>query len=221
MPAEFHQDYFDSDGAMVNPWGGVEAIFTHALSLLFGMPTAHSPMIESEEIESIDPGSRRPADGGRGGFAHVPAVDPQGPAAQPPDRDRTSPVCELPGCLTARDVSCLVIPDGCLGLPVLAALEQGIPVIAVRDPDHLMANDLAALPWSPGQFCRVDNYLEAVGALCARRAGLALDSVRRPILPAPVAEVVTRRGGSRRSKSSGDAALVKSDRNGPSIPIVP
>jgi hypothetical protein len=33
-----------------------------------------------------------------------------------------------PGVFTAADVSCLVIPDGCLGLPTLAALEQGIPV---------------------------------------------------------------------------------------------
>ena len=56
VPPEFHQDYFDSDGDMVNPWGGVEAIFTHALSLLVGLPSAHSPMIESEEIEAIDPG---------------------------------------------------------------------------------------------------------------------------------------------------------------------
>ena len=32
-----------------------------------------------------------------------------------------------PGVLTAEDVSCLVIPDGCLGLPTLAALEQRIP----------------------------------------------------------------------------------------------
>src|SRR5262249_27232669 len=95
-----------------------------------------------------------------------------------------------PSVLTARDVSCMVIPDGCLGLPVLAALEQGIAVIAVRDNRNLMRNDLTALPWSPGQFVVVENYLEAVGALCARKAGLALDSVRRPILPTPVSLVV-------------------------------
>jgi len=35
--------------------------------------------------------------------------------------------------LTAADVSCLVIPNGCVGLSRLAALEQGIPVIAVRE----------------------------------------------------------------------------------------
>ena len=35
-----------------------------------------------------------------------------------------------PNVITATDVSCLVIPDKCLGLPTLAALEQGIAVIA-------------------------------------------------------------------------------------------
>ena len=116
--------------------------------------------------------------------------------------------------LTARDISCLVIPDGCLGLPVLAALEQGIPVIAVRDRTTLMANDLGALPWSPGQFCGVDNYLEAVGVLCARKSGLALDSVRRPILPAPVTEIVRPSGNGRKPR-----AAPRSHTNGDGIPL--
>ena len=32
------------------------------------------------------------------------------------------------GVISAADVSCLVIPDGCIGIPTLAALEQHIPV---------------------------------------------------------------------------------------------
>ena len=60
--------------------------------------------------------------------------------------------------LTARDVSCLVMPQGCLGLPTLAALEQGIPVIEVEENANLMRNDLSALPWRQGQFHRVANY---------------------------------------------------------------
>jgi hypothetical protein len=220
VPAEFHQDYFDSEGGMVNPWGGVEAIFTHALSLLHGLPSAHSPMIESEEIESIDPGVVDPRMAAEAvsltflqsilkGLMRSPQIETD-PAAM-----------QFSECLTARDISCLVIPDGCLGLPVLAALEQGIPVIAVSDPDHLMTNNLAALPWRPGQFCRVNNYLEAVGVLCARRSGLALESVRRPILPTPVAEVFQRRRAAARSKPSAASASSKSSRNGPSLPIAP
>jgi hypothetical protein len=189
VPPELHQDYFESAGDMVNPWGGVEAIFTHAVSLLRGIPSAHSPMIESEEIESIDPGIVDPRMAAEAvsltflqsilkGLQRSPRI-----VADPPAMEHSS-------VLTARDIACLVIPDGCLGLPVLAALEQGISVIAVRDRTTLMRNDLSTLPWAPGQFCVVENYLEAVGVLSAHKAGLALDSVRRPILPAPVTEII-------------------------------
>ncbi len=71
---------------------------------------------------------------------------------------------QRPGVLTASEISCLVIPDGCLGLPTLAALEQGIPVIAVRENRNVMRNDLTALPWAAGQLHVVENYWEAVGA---------------------------------------------------------
>jgi hypothetical protein len=86
-----------------------------------------------------------------------------------------------PGIFTAADISCLVIPDGCLGLPTLAALEQGISVIAVRENFNLMKNDLSTLPWAPGQFHQVDNYWEAVGVIAAMRAGVDPVSVRRPL----------------------------------------
>ena len=86
-----------------------------------------------------------------------------------------------PGILTAADISCMVIPDGCLGLPTIAALEQGIPVIAVRENKNLMRNDLKALPWAPGQLHTVENYWEAVGIMTALRAGLAPECVRRPL----------------------------------------
>ena len=85
-----------------------------------------------------------------------------------------------PGVFTARDVSCLVIPDGCLGLPTLAALEQGIPVIAVRENTNLMKNDLTALPWANGQLQIVENYWEATGVLAALKAGINPKAVRRP-----------------------------------------
>jgi hypothetical protein len=185
VPPEFHMDYFQSQGDMVNPWGGVEAIFTHAVSMLYDIPSAHSPMIESEEIEELDPGVVDPRMAAEAvsytflqsilkGLRRAPRI------VTHPDALRH------PGVLTAADVSCLLIPDGCLGLPVLAALEQGIPVVAVRENRNLMRNDTSALPWAPGQYHTAENYLEAVGLLCALKAGLAPESVRRPILPAPV-----------------------------------
>ena len=63
----------------------------------------------------------------------------------------------------------------------LAALAQGIPVIAVRENRSIMRNDLARLPWARGQLRIVENYWEAAGVVAALRAGLDPDSVRRPI----------------------------------------
>ena len=64
----------------------------------------------------------------------------------------------------------MVIPDGCVGLPTLAALEQGIPVIAVRENKNRMRNKLEELPFGlatgeEGKLFIVENYLEAVGMM--------------------------------------------------------
>jgi hypothetical protein len=202
VPPDFHQDYFDGAGDMVNPWGGVEAIFTHALSLLCGVPSAHSPMIESEEVEAADPGVVDPRMAAEAVSLTFLQSILKGLQRSP--RIETDPGnLESGSILTARDVSCLVIPDGCLGLPTLAALEQGIPVIAVRDGENLMNNDLSALPWSPGQFIVVDNYFEAAGLLGAIRAGLAPDSLRRPIRGVPVTTVSMRNREPARTRPNG------------------
>ncbi len=83
--------------------------------------------------------------------------------------------------MNVSDISCLVVPDGCVGLPTLAAMEQGIPVIAVKENKNRMENKLEDLPFAPGKLFIVGNYLEAVGVIQALRAGVALDTVRRPI----------------------------------------
>lgn len=95
--------------------------------------------------------------------------------------------------LGAADLACLVIPDQCIGLPTLAALEQGIPVIAVRENRNMMRNDLTRLPWGNGQLHIVENYWEAAGVMASIKAGIAPRSVRRPI-----EALVTEHGGSER-----------------------
>lgn len=180
VPHNFHEDYFRLEGGMVNPWGGVEAMLTHATSLLYDMPTAHSPMFESEEIANADPG----------------VVDPRMAAEavsltflqcilkglkRSPSIVKDEELMRRDSVLTVEDVSCLVIPDGCVGLPTLAALEQGIPVIAVRENRNLMRNDLSALPWKEGQLLFAENYWEAAGIISALRCGVAPEAVRRPL----------------------------------------
>jgi hypothetical protein len=167
---------------MINPWGGVEAMLTHALSLLYEIPTAHSPMMESHEVANFDLGLVEPRLAAEAVSLTFLQCMLKGLHRSP--RLITDPQSmREAGVLTAADISCLVIPDKCVGLPTLAALEQGIPVIAVRENGNLMRNDLRSLPWKPGQLHVVENYWEAVGVMTALKAGIAPDALRRPLAP--------------------------------------
>ena len=185
VPSSYHQDYFDSSGNMVNPWGGVEAMLTHAVSTLYDVPSAHSPMLESQEVANADPGVVDPRMAAEAVSLALLQCILKGLQKSPKiisdyDAMRHHDV------LTAEDIDCLVIPDGCVGLPTLAALEQGIPVIAVHENKNLMRNDLTRLPWSHGQLHIVENYWEAAGVMAAMRAGIDPKAVRRPLAPVVV-----------------------------------
>jgi len=173
---------------MLNPWGGVEAMFTHAISTLFNIPSAHSPMMESIEVTDLEAGvvdPRKSAEAISITYLHCIL---KGLHKSP--RIITDPqALNQSGALDVSDISCLVIPDGCVGLPTLAALEQGIPVIAVKENKNQMKNNLRELPFAPGKLFMVDNYLEAVGVMNALKTGVAVETVRRPLKYTPVNEI--------------------------------
>lgn len=181
VPPEYHRDYFKiTSRQMVNPWGGVEAMLTHAVSTLFDVPSAHAPMMSSPEVQNLDLG----------------IVDPRKAAEtvsltyffsvlkglhRSPRILENSPAQNAPGTLSASDIHCLIIPDGCLGIPTLAAMMQGIPVIAVRGNRNIMKNDIAKLGFPKGGLYFVENYLEASGLVTALRSGVNPESVLRPL----------------------------------------
>ncbi len=180
VPHEFHTSYFESKGEMVNPWGGVEAMLTHAVTMLFGVPTAHAPMFESMKIANLEVGvvdPRMSAEAISACFLHSVLKG----LHRSPKIISDRMLFGHSGVMTAADVSCLVIPEGCVGLPTLAALEQGIPVIAVSENHNRMKNDLEKLPFGVGKLFVVENYLEAVGIMTALKAGVNAASVRRPL----------------------------------------
>ena len=185
VPASYHTEYFEVAGAMINPWGGVEAMLTHALSTLYDVPSAHSPMMETAEIANMDPGIVDPRMAAEAISWTFLQCILKGLQKSPRIVTDTGSM-ERHGVLTARDIACLVIPDGCVGLPTLAALEQGVPVIAVRENKNLMNNDLTSLPWSQGQLYIVDNYWEAAGVMAGLKAGIDPQVVRRPLSPTAV-----------------------------------
>ena len=181
-----YETYFRSE--CPNPWGGAEAVLTHAVSALFDVPSAHAPTLEemslrTESLGQVDP--RKAAEAISTsyffsvlkGLSRAPAVVPQ--AVEFND----------PGVLAAEDISCLIIPDKCVGLPTLAALAQGIRVIAVRGNTNLMKNELERLPFAQGRLWFVENYLEAAGVIAAMKVGVHPLTVKRPLAPARVVVV--------------------------------
>ena len=177
LPQELHENYYRLGGDVVNPWGGVEAMLTHAISLRYGLPAAHAPMLESRWVSETDFGVVDPRMAAEvislaflqcvlRGLQKSPSVE-----ALPSGKDD----------IRSTNISCLVIPDGCVGLPTLAALANGIPVVAVRGNTNQMRNDLDALPWRPSQLFWAENYLETAGLVAALKAGIAPSSVTRPL----------------------------------------
>lgn len=175
-----NDDVFEAyyQGAVLNPWGGVEAMLTHAITSIYDLPAAHAPMLDSIERMNVDLGVVDPRMAAEvvslaafhsvlKGLHKSPRVVPLGPTSV------------TNGLITASDISCLVTPDGCFGLPHLAAIEQGIPVIAVRDGQQTMKNNLENFPFASLHFA--DNYLEAAGILSALREGIDPTSIKEPL----------------------------------------
>lgn len=186
VPRDLQLDYFAQE--MTNPWGGVEAVLTHAISSIFEVPSAHSPMLEDREILEAELGivdPRKAAEVVSLTFLHCILKG----LHKSPRIITNHQAINQAGVISARDISCMIIPDGCLGLPTLAAIEQGIPVIAVKENANSMRNNLADLPFQYGKLFWADNYLEAVGIMGALKSGITLESVRRPLSPTVVSEV--------------------------------
>lgn len=175
VPDKQYRDYFTKNEEVVNPWGGIEAMITHSTASVSNLPCAHSPMTDTPEKLNLNMG-----------FG---IVDPR---KAPESASVTYLHCILKGLhrsprivawengISVENVSCLVIPDGCVGLPVLSCIEQGIPIIAVRNK-NAMKNDLRALPFKRRQLYFAENYIEAAGIIAAIKAGIEINTLKRPI----------------------------------------
>jgi len=173
VPEYYHKNYFSNDD-MINPWGGIEAMLTHSIAEKYNIPCAHSPIMSSRKIMELEVG----------------IVDPR---KAPESASLTYLHCILKGLhkspkitspdkgINIENISCLIIPYGCIGLPTLAALENGIPVIAVKENKNRMENKLEEFPFKHNKLFIVENYLEAVGVINAIKSGIKLDTVKRPI----------------------------------------
>ncbi len=182
-PRRLTERYYRQD--LPNPWGGAEAVLSHVVSLACGVPVAHAPTLEDLALRTLDLGQVDPRKAAEAISTSFLFCVLKGLWRAPRPEPRADGHYD-PSCVGAEDVSCLVVPRHCVGIPTLAALAQGIRVIAVDDNTSLMSGDLSRLPFAPGQLLEARSYLEAAGLLAALRAGVAPEALARPLPPTRV-----------------------------------
>ncbi len=159
--------YLTQEGG-TNIWGGVEAKLSKLMSARLKVPVIHGPVESSEVMKTFNE-----------------VVDPRKAA-------ELVSVCYLHCCLKGAhvapkmtdrrdrgywntDIDFLVSPINVYGIPHLACMGWRIPVIAVEENTTVLKDKM------PDSFIIVKNYLEAAGVIAAKRAGVTLTSVRRPL----------------------------------------
>lgn len=160
---EVKKKYFAEGG--VNPWGGIEAMVSKYIAGQLNIPVAHSPCDEDNPPpfkDIIDP--RMSAEVVSVSYLHCILKG----------LHKAPKVTQYSG-LCVHDVDFLVTPINCVGRPHRACMQQGIPIIAVRENKTVLNHEM------PDSFIIVDNYLEAAGIIMAHRAGINYRSVRRPL----------------------------------------
>lgn len=117
-------------GRIPNPYGGLEAILSHAVSKKFGVPCAHAPLqLHSQKLHDFGIVDWR-------GAAEVVTTAYLGCVLQGLDKaPKPIPIKKAKRSdLRVKDVAALVCPHNALGgIPMLAAERLGIPILAVKE----------------------------------------------------------------------------------------
>jgi len=159
-------DYLQGEGG-VNPWGGIEAELSKFVSVRINKPVFHAPIENSEVMktfnEVVDP--RKSAELVSTCYIHcclkgahkAPKLSPNSHA------------------LWSNEIDFMVSPAGLFGKPHRACKKQGIPIIGVLE-------NRTAIDKEPSRVdILVNNYLEAIGVICANKSGVTIESVTNKI----------------------------------------
>jgi len=176
---DLFEKYFNSDCGP-NPWGGAEAALTHSISMVFSVPSAHSPTLEELSLRNHSYGTVDPRKAAEVISTSYMFCVLKGLRRSPHIISKPTEIYD-PSVIAVEDVSCLIIPDNCIGLPTIAALMQGIYVIVVKSNKNLMKGDISKLPFRTDKLLIANNYLEAVGLVQALKKGIDPASIERPL----------------------------------------
>ncbi len=160
------RDYLTTNGG-TNIWGGVEAKLSKLMSEKLNKPVIHAPVENSEVFktfnEVVDP--RKAAEMVSTCYLHCCLKG-----------GRVAPKISLKdSAYWNTDIDFLVSPVNVFGRPHAACVRAGIPVIAVE------ANKTVLEDRMPDDFIIAENYLEVAGIISAKKAGVTVSSISRPL----------------------------------------
>jgi hypothetical protein len=212
--AEAESSY--KSGSGVDPIGGIEGILSHLVVSELGMPCAHAPVFPWEKAipvldEILDPRAaaefiaptflpcvltglhrapqflRAKAQSATGFYGHDRQNNPQDILNLNPSVHLSAGDNTPNNSLSIQDLQALVVPADALGgIPVLAALERNIPIIAVESNQTVLdmeASHFQNLPPERQALIRpAHSYAEAAGILQAMRLGLTMNATPVPNL---------------------------------------
>ncbi len=164
-------------GRCPNPVGGVEAVISHLITRRYHLPAAHAPFINIKQLEleeTIVDARGAGEMSSTSGLACILIGLRRAPQIQPQAGPRIADI------INVNNLLAVVAPASCLGgIPVLHALKHDIPVIAVRENGTIL--DVTQEKLNLPSIIEVENYAEAAGVLLARRKGINLETITRPL----------------------------------------
>ena len=163
--------YLTRDGG-TNIWGGIEAKLSKIMSDELKRPVIHAPIENSEAFKSfnevVDP--RKAAEMVSMCYLHCCIKG----AHRAPKLSSARCLGRGPAYWN-NNIDFLVTPANVVGRPHRACLKNGISIIAVAE------NRTALNDTMPDSFMIAKNYLEVAGIIGARKAGITISSLGRPL----------------------------------------
>ncbi|MEU9102564.1 DUF3326 domain-containing protein [Streptomyces sp. NPDC048361] len=176
LTSQHYSEHFS--GSHANPVGGAEAIVSHLIVRTLAVPAAHAPMINFKDlalpnavVDARSAGELVSISGLAGvliGLSAAPQISTEQHGVRLTDE------------VSFDDVVAVIAPAGALGgVPVLEALRQHVPVIAVRGNTSILNVTANALGLQG--VTEVANYAEAAGLVLALRCGISPETITRPL----------------------------------------
>ncbi|MBM5799246.1 MAG: DUF3326 domain-containing protein [Cyanobacteria bacterium K_DeepCast_35m_m2_023] len=172
-------------GNGVDALAGAEAVISHLLSEHLGLPCAHAPALSPLPLDpSLDPRAAG-EELGHTFLACVLVGLSRAPELLPWPASAVAMAGVDPALLRPEALGAVVAPAAALGgAAVLAAVERGVPLIAVDNPCVLAVTAAAlGLEQAGATVLSARSYSEAAGLLLALREGLSPASLQRPFEP--------------------------------------